>query len=42
MRMNMNNTPRNLGMKRAKYHIQTLQEIRHELKEAMVFKEVNM
>ena len=31
IRMNIDNTPRNPGMKRTQYHIQTPQEIRHEL-----------
>ena len=42
IRMNIDNTPRNPGMKRTKFHVQTPQEIRHELKEAKVFSEVDM
>ena len=34
IRMNIDNTPRNPGMKRTKFHVQTPQEIRHDLKEA--------
>ena len=40
--MNIDNTPLNPGMKRTKYHIQTPQEIRHELKEANVYSEMDM
>ena len=32
IRMNIDNTPRNPGLKRTKFHVQTPQEIRHELK----------
>ena len=42
IRMNIDNTPRNPGMKRTQYHIQTPQEIRHELKEAKFFTEMDM
>ena len=42
IRMNIDNTPLNPGMKRTKYHIQTPQEIRHELKEARIFSEMDM
>lgn len=42
IRMNIDNTPINPGMQRTKYHIQTPQEIRHELKEAKVFTEMDM
>lgn len=42
IRMNIDNTPLNPGMQRTKYHIQTPQEIRHELKEATVFSEMDM
>ena len=42
IRMNIDNTPRNPGMKRTKYHVQTPQEIRHDLKEAKVFTEMDM
>ena len=42
IRMNIDNTPLNPGMLRTKYHIQTPQEIRHELKEATVFSEMDM
>ena len=42
IRMNIDNTPINPGMQRTKYHIQTPQEIRHELKEAKVFSEMDM
>ena len=40
--MNIDNTPRNPGMKHTQYHIQTPQEIRHELKEAKFFTEMDM
>ena len=42
IRMNIDNTPRNPGLKRTKFHVQTPQEIRHELKEAKVFTEMDM
>ena len=42
IRMNIDNTPRNPGMQRTKFHVQTPQEIRHELKEATVFSEMDM
>ena len=42
IRMNIDNTPINPGMYRTKYHIQTPQEIRHELKEAKIFSEMDM
>ena len=42
IRMNIDNTPRNPGMKRTKFHVQTPQEIRHDLKEAKVFSEMDM
>lgn len=40
--MNMDNTPRNQGMKRSKFHVQFPQEIRHELKEAKIFSKMDM
>ena len=42
IRMNIDNTPQNPGMKRTQYHIQTPQEIRHDLKEAKFFSEMDM
>ena len=42
IRMNIDNTPRNPGMKRSKFHVQTPQEISHDLKEAKVFSEMDM
>ena len=42
IRMNIDNTPINPGMLRTKYHIQTPQEIRHDLKEATIFSEMDM
>ena len=42
IRMNIDNTPWNEGMKRTKYHVQTPQEIRHELRNAKVFSEMDM
>ncbi len=42
IRMNIDCTPLNPFMKRTKFHVQTPQEIRHELKEATVFTEVDM
>ena len=42
IRMNIDNTPRNPGLKRTKFHVQTPQEIRHELKEATIFSEMDM
>ena len=37
IKMNIENTPINPGMLRTKYHIQTPQEIRHDLKVATIF-----
>ena len=42
IRMNIDNTPQNLGLNRTKFHVQTPQEIRHELKEAKIFSEMDM
>ena len=42
IRMNIDNTPRNPGTRRAKYHVQTPHEIRHDLKEAKIFSEMDM
>ena len=42
IRMNIDNTPRNPGMKRTQFHVQTPQETRHELKEATIFSEMVM
>jgi len=42
IRMNIDNIPQNPGMQRTKFHVQTPQEIRHELKEATVFSEMDM
>ena len=42
IRMNIDNIPLNRGIKRTKYHIQTPQEIRHDLKEAKIFSEMDM
>ena len=42
IRMNVDNTPRNVGMKRTRFHVQTPQEIRHDLKEAKIFSEMDM
>ena len=42
IRMNIDNTPRNPGLNRTKFHVQTPQEIRHELKEAKLFSEMDM
>ena len=42
IRMNLDTTPWNPGMKRTKFHVQTPQEIRHELKEAKIFTEMDM
>ena len=42
IRMNIDSTPWNPGMKRTKFHVQTPQEIRHELKEAKIFTEMDM
>ena len=42
IRMNIDNTPRNPGLRRTKFHVQTPQEIRHELKEATIFSEMDM
>ena len=42
IRMNIDNTPRNPGLKRTKFHVQTPQEIRHKLKEAKLFTEMDM
>ena len=40
--MNIDNTPQNPGLTRTKFHVQTPQEIRHELKEGKVFTEMDM
>ena len=40
--MNIDNTPMNPGLKRTRMHVQTPQEIRHKLKEAQVFTEMDM
>ena len=40
--MGVDNTPKNSGMKRTKYYFQTPQKIRHELKEATAFSEVEL
>ena len=42
IRMNIDNTPQNPGLTRTKFHVQTPQEIRHELNEAKVFTEMDM
>ena len=42
IRMNIDNTPMNPGLKRTRMHVQTPQEIRHKLKEAQVFTEMDM
>ena len=42
IRMNIDNTPRNPGLKRTKFHVQTPQEIRHDLKTAKIFSEMDM
>ena len=42
IRMNIDATPWNEGMKRTKFHVQTPHEIRHELKKAKVFTEMDM
>ena len=42
IRMNLDTTPWNPGMRRTKFHVQTPQEIRHELKEAKIFTEMDM
>ena len=42
IRMNIDNTPHNPGLNRTKFHVQTPQEIRHELKEAKIFSEMDM
>ena len=42
IRLNIDNTPLNPGMRRTKFHIPTPQEIRHDLKEAVVFTEMDM
>ena len=42
IRMNIDCTPSNPGMNRTKFHVQTPQEIRHDLKEAKVFTELDM
>ena len=40
--MNINNTPKNPGMKRKQFHVQTPQDIHHNLKEATIFSEIEM
>ena len=38
----IDNTPKNPSLKRTEFHVQTPQEIRHELKEATIFGEMVM
>ena len=40
--MNIDAVPMNKGLKRSKFHVQTPQEIRHELKASQVFSEFDM
>ena len=42
VRMNIDATPQNPGMKRTKYHVKTPQEIRHDLDGATIFSECDM
>ena len=42
IRMNVDASPMNPGLKRSKIHVETPQEIRHELKSAQVFSEFDM
>ena len=42
IRMNIDNTPMDPGMNRTKYHVPTPQEIRHDLKEATIFSEMDI
>ena len=42
IRMNIDNNPLNPGMRRTRYHVPTPQEIRHDMKEATVFIEMDM
>ena len=42
IRMNIDATPMNPGVRRSKFHVETPQEIRHELKSAQVFSEFDM
>ena len=42
IRMNIDSTPQNPGMRRTKFHVKTPQEIRHELEGATVFSEMDM
>ena len=42
VRMNIDSTPQNPGMRRTKFHVKTPQEIRHDLEGATVFSECDM
>ena len=42
IRMNIDAVPMNKGLMRSKFHVQTPQEIRHELKSSQVFSEFDM
>ena len=42
VRMNIDSTPQNPGMRRTKFHVKTPQEIRHDLDGATVFSECDM
>ena len=42
IRMNVDATPINKGIKKTKYHVQTAAEVRHALDVAMVFSELDM
>ena len=42
IRMNIDSTPQNPGMRRTKYHVKTPQEVRHDLDGAVIFSEMDM
>lgn len=42
LRMNIDSTPQNPGMRRTKYHVRTAQEARHNLEGATIFSEMDM
>jgi hypothetical protein len=42
IRMNIDSTPQNPGMKRTKYHVKTPQEVRHDLDGAVIYSEMDM
>lgn len=42
IRMNIDSTPQNPGMRRTRYHVKTPQEVRHDLDGAVIYSEMDM